>query len=68
MVLNSVRKGELGIIPGAMGSSSYIVEGLGNKDSFDSCSHGASRRMGRKEAGRQFTVENTLLDLRSSFR
>jgi len=60
-----VREGELGIIPGAMGSSSYIVEGLGNKDSFMSCSHGAGRRMGRKEAGRQFTSEATLLDLKA---
>jgi len=59
------REGELGIIPGAMGSSSYIVEGLGNKDSFMSCSHGAGRRMGRKEAGRQFTTENTLADLKA---
>jgi len=60
-----VRQGELGIIPGAMGGSSYIVVGLGNKDSFMSCSHGAGRRMGRKEAGRQFTSEATLLDLKA---
>jgi tRNA-splicing ligase RtcB len=59
------REGELGIIPGAMGSFSYIVEGLGNKDSFMSCSHGAGRRMGRKEAGRQFTAEDTLADLKA---
>jgi len=59
------REGEFGIIPGAMGSSSYIVEGLGNKNSFMSCSHGAGRRMGRKEAGRQFTVEATLTDLKA---
>lgn len=51
------RKGELGIIPGAMGSYSYIVEGLGNPESFCSCSHGAGRRMGRKEAKRQFSTE-----------
>jgi len=59
------RAGELGIIPGAMGSYSYIVEGLGNKDSFQSCSHGAGRRMGRKEATRQFTVEQTMVDLKA---
>lgn len=47
-----VRTGEAGIIPGSMGTSSYIVEGLGNPESFCSCSHGAGRRLGRKEAGR----------------
>lgn len=47
-----VRKGQKGIIPGSMGTSSYIVEGLGNPDSFNSCSHGAGRSMGRLEASR----------------
>lgn len=46
----SARKGELGIIPGSQGTSSYIVEGLGNRDSFTSCSHGAGRVLGRKQA------------------
>jgi tRNA-splicing ligase RtcB len=46
------RTGELGIIPGSMGTASYIVEGLGNPESFQSCSHGAGRRMGRKQAER----------------
>jgi tRNA-splicing ligase RtcB len=46
------RLGQQGIIPGSQGTSSYIVEGLGNPDSFMSCSHGAGRRMGRKEAER----------------
>jgi tRNA-splicing ligase RtcB len=50
------REGDLGIIPGSMGQRSYIVRGLGNPDSYHSCSHGAGRRMGRKEARRQFTV------------
>lgn len=40
----------IGIIPGSMGSKSYIVEGLGNKESFESCSHGAGRKLGRKAA------------------
>lgn len=40
----------VGIIPGSMGSSSYIVKGLGNPESFESCAHGAGRRMGRKQA------------------
>ncbi len=44
------RKGEIGIIPGSMGTSSFIVEGLGNPDSFESCSHGAGRRIGRRQA------------------
>jgi tRNA-splicing ligase RtcB len=51
-----VRAGELGIIPGSMGSSSYIVEGLGNPESFHSCSHGAGRRMGRKDAERRLNL------------
>jgi tRNA-splicing ligase RtcB len=46
-----------GIIPGSMGTHSYIVEGLGNPDSFESCSHGAGRRMGRKEACRTLNLE-----------
>ncbi len=58
-------KGELGIIPGAMGSYSYIVEGKGNTESFLSCSHGAGRVMGRKEACRQFTTEEVLSDLKA---
>ncbi len=52
------RQGDLGIIPGAMGRKSYIVEGLGNKESFNSCSHGAGRVMSRAEAKRSFTVED----------
>lgn len=50
------REGDLGIIPGSMGQRSYIVRGKGNADSYHSCSHGAGRRMGRKEATRRFTV------------
>lgn len=46
----SAFDGQLGIIPGSMGSNSYIVRGLGNEDSLKSCSHGAGRRMGRKAA------------------
>lgn len=57
------RKQELGIVPGAMGSYSYIVEGLGSRDSFMSCSHGAGRTMGRKEAKRQFSVDEVEQDL-----
>lgn len=50
------RKGDLGIIPGSMGQRSYIVEGLGNPESFNSCSHGAGRVMSRGAARRKFTV------------
>ncbi len=52
------RVGDLGIIPGSMGAKSYIVEGLGNRDSFHSCSHGAGRRMSRTQAKKTFTVED----------
>lgn len=51
------RQSELGIIPGSMGTPSYIVEGLGNTESFMSCSHGCGRVMGRKQANRTFTEE-----------
>ncbi len=48
--------GEYGIIPGSQGSRSYIVIGKGNPESFASCSHGAGRRMGRKEAQRKLSL------------
>jgi tRNA-splicing ligase RtcB len=52
----SAKKGELGIIPGSMGARSYIVRGLGNPESFESCSHGAGRAFSRTAARAQFTV------------
>lgn len=52
------RKDDLGIIPGSMGTRSYIVRGKGNADSFHSCSHGAGRVMSRAKARKQFTVED----------
>ncbi len=54
------RKGELGIIPGSMGVHSYIVRGKGSAESFDSCAHGAGRRMSRNAAQKQFTVDNLI--------
>ena len=54
----SARKGELGIIPGSMGAKSFIVRGLGNADSFNSCSHGAGRVMSRTEARRRISVDD----------
>lgn len=58
-----VGEGELGVVPGAMGSYSYIVQGLGNPDSFYSCSHGAGRKMGRREALRTFSADEVVRDL-----
>ena len=52
----SAQAGQLGIIPGSMGAKSYIVRGLGNQQSFCSCSHGAGRRMSRSEAKRRFNT------------
>ena len=49
--------GDEGVIPGSMGTSSYIVSGLGNASSYNSAAHGAGRRYGRKAAKREFTVE-----------
>ena len=51
------REGEVGIIPGSQGTKSYITEGLGNPDSFMSCSHGAGRRMSRTEAVRTLDLK-----------
>ena len=48
--------GDLGIIPGSMGAKSYIVRGKGNAQSFQSCAHGAGRKMSRGEAKRRFTL------------
>jgi len=53
----SARAGERGVIPGSMGTPSYIVEGLGNRESFNSASHGAGRSMSRSEANRVITEE-----------
>ena len=51
-------RGDMGIIPGSMGTKSYIVRGLGNPHSFESASHGAGRRMSRGEARKRFTVRD----------
>jgi len=52
------RKGDMGIIPGSMGTKSFIVRGKGEPESFESCSHGAGRRMSRSEARRRFGTED----------
>jgi len=56
----SARKGEMGIIPGSMGAKSFIVRGLGNDESFCSCSHGAGRVMSRTEAKRRVSMTEHL--------
>ncbi|WP_430443439.1 RtcB family protein [Sphingorhabdus contaminans] len=55
-------KGALGIIPGSMGAKSFIVRGLGNPESFDSCSHGAGRIMSRTEAKKMVTLDEHIRD------
>ena len=51
-------RGELGIIPGSMGARSYIVRGTGSAESFQSCAHGAGRRMSRNAAQKAFTTQD----------
>ena len=51
------RTGDMGIIPGSMGAKSFIVRGLGNEESFCSCSHGAGRVMSRTQAKKEVTLE-----------
>ena len=51
-------QGEMGIIPGSMGVASYIVRGKGRAESFQSCAHGAGRKMSRNEARQRFSVED----------
>lgn len=58
------RDGELGIIPGAMGSYSYIVTGLGSSESFQSSSHGAGRVYSRTKARETISVESVMVDLK----
>ena len=52
------ERGDKGVIPGSMGTRSYIVEGLGNPASYNSSSHGAGRRMSRTQARKQISVED----------
>lgn len=59
----SAKYGELGIIPGSQGTASYIVKGKGNKESFMSCSHGAGRKMGRKQAQKNLNLKDEIKKL-----
>lgn len=56
----SAKIGEYGIIPGSQGTSSYIVIGKGNPESFMSCSHGAGRKMSRTKAQNQLSLEDEI--------
>jgi len=60
------REGETVIIPGSMGSASYIGVGLGNRESFMSCSHGAGRTMGRKAAQRTIPAEQVVAEMKAA--
>lgn len=63
----SAMVGEPGIIPGSMGTPSYIVTGTGSPDSYASCSHGSGRTMGRGEARRTFTVQDFANAIESTY-
>jgi tRNA-splicing ligase RtcB len=63
----SAKQNEKGIIPGSMGTPSYIVEGLGEKNSFMSCSHGAGRKMGRNQACRNLDISKCENDMKGIF-
>lgn len=54
----SAQSGQLGLIPGSMGTGSYVVQGLGNEVGYCSASHGAGRKMSRTKAKKTFTVED----------
>jgi len=64
---NSAQKGQLGVIPGSMGTPSYIVEGLGNPESFMSCSHGCGRLMSRKQANKLLDEKTANESMRGIF-
>ncbi len=59
----SAQEGETGIIPGSQGTKSYIVRGKGNHESFKSCSHGAGRVLGRKQAQRVLSLEDEIANM-----
>jgi tRNA-splicing ligase RtcB len=63
----SAKAGEIGIIPGSMGTKSYIVKGLGNEEAYSSCSHGAGRRMSRNEARKTITEADFAESLKFTF-
>ena len=54
----NAESGRYGIIPGSMGAKSFIIKGLGNPQSFNSCSHGAGRKMSRTKAKSKYTIDD----------
>jgi tRNA-splicing ligase RtcB len=54
----NAEAGRYGIIPGSMGAKSFIIRGLGNLEAFNSCSHGAGRKMSRTAAKKKFTQDD----------
>lgn len=56
--------GQFGLIPGSMGTNSYVVRGKGNQESFESCSHGAGRSRSRKKAKEEFSVQDVIEDMK----
>ena len=54
----NAEEGRYGIIPGSMGAKSFIIKGLGNPQSFNSCSHGAGRKMSRTKAKSKFSIDD----------
>ena len=52
------RVGDRGLIPGAMGQRSYVIRGLGNDESYESCAHGAGRRLSRRQARKQLSLDS----------
>jgi tRNA-splicing ligase RtcB len=63
----SAKEGEIGVIPGSMGTNTYIVRGLGNPESYMSCSHGAGRTMSRSQAKKQITPADMKEQLAGTF-
>lgn len=63
----NAEKGKIGIIPGSMGTPSYITEGKGNPESFKSSSHGAGRKLGRKEAVEKLSLEKEQRKMKDIF-
>lgn len=61
----SAKKDEMVLIPGSMGTNSYIALGLGNEQSFSTCQHGAGRLYGRKEMSRRMTTEQVMEDMKT---
>ncbi|KKU55324.1 MAG: hypothetical protein UX78_C0022G0018 [Candidatus Amesbacteria bacterium GW2011_GWA2_47_11] len=61
------RQGQLGVVPGSMGAATYIVQGLGNPESFESCAHGAGRTMSRTQAKKRWKQEDLQEQLTGTF-